>query len=219
MCIALAITLLFNAGGLCRGAGSVPTTSAIVLGICIDHKNGGAGDGYGSEDFVVGSGSSRERKKDSSFVPPVIYSVLGSLRHLAVGPVSIASLVMGTMLNEAVSYAQDPVLFVLRLLLQYKLTTVTDTVENLNQGKENSDNLSLSRLPREAYSGNANIKNSVYPFYCVFDGFRASINMLIHVLIDMLDLKCEQKVNIPCRASILKFMCVRGSASRIWFCI
>ncbi|CAK9174629.1 unnamed protein product [Ilex paraguariensis] len=36
----------------------------------------------------------------SSFVPPLIYSVLGSSRHLAVGPVSIASLVMGTMLSE-----------------------------------------------------------------------------------------------------------------------
>ncbi|GJW35020.1 RNA-directed DNA polymerase, eukaryota [Tanacetum coccineum] len=169
MCIALAIALLFNAGGLCRGAGSVPTTSAIVLGICIDHNNGGAGDGYGSEDFVVGSGSSRERKKDSSFVPPVIYSVLGSLRHLAVGPVSIASLVMGTMLNEAVSYAQDPVLY-------FKLAFDATLCENLNQGKENSDNLSLSRLPR-----------------------------------------CEQKVNIPCGASRLKFMCARGSTSRIWF--
>ncbi|KAI5660576.1 hypothetical protein M9H77_29369 [Catharanthus roseus] len=47
----------------------------------------------------------------SSFVPPLIYSVLGSSRHLAVGPVSIASLVMGTMLNEAVSYTDDPNLY------------------------------------------------------------------------------------------------------------
>ncbi|KAK2984878.1 hypothetical protein RJ640_008643 [Escallonia rubra] len=47
----------------------------------------------------------------SSFVPPLIYSVLGSSRHLAVGPVSIASLVMGTMLNEAVSYAEEPILY------------------------------------------------------------------------------------------------------------
>ncbi|KAI9161513.1 hypothetical protein LWI28_018151 [Acer negundo] len=47
----------------------------------------------------------------SSFVPPLIYSVLGSSRHLAVGPVSIASLVMGSMLGEAVSYTQDPILF------------------------------------------------------------------------------------------------------------
>ncbi|KAL8230360.1 hypothetical protein R6Q57_000138 [Mikania cordata] len=47
----------------------------------------------------------------SSFVPPLIYSVLGSSKHLAVGPVSIASLVMGTMLNEAVSYNKEPVLY------------------------------------------------------------------------------------------------------------
>nr|GEX44823.1 hypothetical protein [Tanacetum cinerariifolium] len=30
--------------------------------MCNDHNNGGAGDGYGSEDFVAGSGSSRKRK-------------------------------------------------------------------------------------------------------------------------------------------------------------
>ncbi|KAK1362957.1 putative sulfate transporter 3.4 [Heracleum sosnowskyi] len=47
----------------------------------------------------------------SSFVPPLIYSVLGSSRHLAVGPVSIASLVMGTMLNEKVSYIDQPTLY------------------------------------------------------------------------------------------------------------
>nr|GEZ39567.1 probable sulfate transporter 3.4 [Tanacetum cinerariifolium]GEZ39622.1 probable sulfate transporter 3.4 [Tanacetum cinerariifolium] len=49
--------------------------------------------------------------QDPSFVPPVICSVLGSSRDSAVGPVSIASLVMGTMLNKAVPYAQDPVLY------------------------------------------------------------------------------------------------------------
>ncbi|MFS7974245.1 putative SLC26A/SulP transporter, STAS domain, sulfate anion transporter, STAS domain superfamily [Helianthus anomalus] len=47
----------------------------------------------------------------SSFVPPLIYSVLGSSKHLAVGPVSIASLVMGTMLNDAVPYNKDPNLY------------------------------------------------------------------------------------------------------------
>ncbi|XP_051152253.1 probable sulfate transporter 3.4 isoform X2 [Andrographis paniculata] len=47
----------------------------------------------------------------SSFVPPLIYSVLGSSRHLAVGPVSIASLVMGTMLSGAVSSAKEPTLY------------------------------------------------------------------------------------------------------------
>lgn len=47
----------------------------------------------------------------SSFVPPLIYSLLGSSRHLAVGPVSIASLVMGSMLSEAVSPTEDPILY------------------------------------------------------------------------------------------------------------
>uniref|UniRef100_M4DRZ6 STAS domain-containing protein n=1 Tax=Brassica campestris TaxID=3711 RepID=M4DRZ6_BRACM len=47
----------------------------------------------------------------SSFGPPLIYSVLGSSKHLAVGPVSIASLVMGSMLSESVSPTQDPVLY------------------------------------------------------------------------------------------------------------
>ncbi|XP_062008306.1 probable sulfate transporter 3.4 [Rosa rugosa] len=47
----------------------------------------------------------------SSFVPPLIYSLLGSSRHLAVGPVSIASLVMGSMLSEAVSSTEEPILY------------------------------------------------------------------------------------------------------------
>uniref|UniRef100_A0A9I9DVH4 STAS domain-containing protein n=1 Tax=Cucumis melo TaxID=3656 RepID=A0A9I9DVH4_CUCME len=47
----------------------------------------------------------------SSFVPPLIYSILGSSRHLAVGPVSIASLVMGSMITEAVSYNEHPALY------------------------------------------------------------------------------------------------------------
>ncbi|CDP00782.1 unnamed protein product [Coffea canephora] len=47
----------------------------------------------------------------SSFVPPLIYAVLGSSRDLAVGPVSIASLIMGSMLRQEVSPATDPLLF------------------------------------------------------------------------------------------------------------
>ncbi|KAJ4957423.1 hypothetical protein NE237_024534 [Protea cynaroides] len=47
----------------------------------------------------------------SSFVPPLIYAILGSSRHLAVGPVSIASLVMGSMLEETVHHTEDPVLY------------------------------------------------------------------------------------------------------------
>ncbi|CAA6666271.1 unnamed protein product [Spirodela intermedia] len=45
----------------------------------------------------------------SSFVPPLVYAALGSSRDLAVGPVSIASLVMGSMLREAVS-PEEPAL-------------------------------------------------------------------------------------------------------------
>nr|XP_009763583.1 PREDICTED: probable sulfate transporter 3.3 [Nicotiana sylvestris]XP_016481917.1 PREDICTED: probable sulfate transporter 3.3 [Nicotiana tabacum] len=47
----------------------------------------------------------------SSFVPPLVYAVLGSSRDLAVGPVSIASLVLGSMLREVVSPTKDPILF------------------------------------------------------------------------------------------------------------
>eukprot|EP01018_Ginkgo_biloba_P022087 Gb_14054 [translate_table: standard] len=47
----------------------------------------------------------------SSFVPPLIYAILGSSRDLAVGPVSIASLLLGAMLREEVSPITDPVLY------------------------------------------------------------------------------------------------------------
>ncbi|XP_031286101.1 probable sulfate transporter 3.3 [Pistacia vera] len=47
----------------------------------------------------------------SSFVPPLVYAVLGSSRDLAVGPVSIASLILGSMLGQEVSPAKHPVLF------------------------------------------------------------------------------------------------------------
>nr|GLL41678.1 cation transporter [Ipomoea trifida] len=47
----------------------------------------------------------------SSFVPPLVYAVLGSSRDLAVGPVSIASLILGSMLRQEVSPSDDPNLF------------------------------------------------------------------------------------------------------------
>lgn len=47
----------------------------------------------------------------SSFVPPLVYAVLGSSKHLGVGPVSIASLLLGSMLSERVSPIQEPLLF------------------------------------------------------------------------------------------------------------
>ncbi|MCH97145.1 sulfate/bicarbonate/oxalate exchanger and transporter sat-1, partial [Trifolium medium] len=48
----------------------------------------------------------------SSFVPPLVYVVLGSSRDLAVGPVSIASLVLGSMLAEEVSPKTQLALFI-----------------------------------------------------------------------------------------------------------
>ncbi|XP_023913911.1 probable sulfate transporter 3.3 [Quercus suber] len=47
----------------------------------------------------------------SSFVPPLVYAVLGSSRDLAVGPVSIASLILGSMLRQEVSPSNNPLLF------------------------------------------------------------------------------------------------------------
>ncbi|KAK9282454.1 hypothetical protein L1049_005372 [Liquidambar formosana] len=47
----------------------------------------------------------------SSFVPPLIYSILGISRHLSAGPVSIASLVMATMISEKVSHFEEPALY------------------------------------------------------------------------------------------------------------
>ncbi|CAL0322029.1 unnamed protein product [Lupinus luteus] len=47
----------------------------------------------------------------SSFVPPLIYSMFGSSKHLCVGPVSIASMIMGSMLSESVSFTQQPTLY------------------------------------------------------------------------------------------------------------
>lgn len=51
-------------------------------------------------------------------MPPLVYSVLGSSKDLAVGPVSIASLIMGSMLTEVVEPNKDPYLF-----LQLSFTT------------------------------------------------------------------------------------------------
>ncbi|KAL2332394.1 hypothetical protein Fmac_019975 [Flemingia macrophylla] len=60
---------------------------------------------------IMGLCDHSENAADSSFVPPLIYSLLGSSKHLGVGPVSIASLVMGSMLSEKISYTQYPTLY------------------------------------------------------------------------------------------------------------
>ncbi|XP_074316178.1 sulfate transporter 3.1 isoform X2 [Silene latifolia] len=48
----------------------------------------------------------------SSFVPPLIYAMMGSSRDLAVGTVAVASLLTGSMLSSAVSPTENPKLFV-----------------------------------------------------------------------------------------------------------
>lgn len=45
------------------------------------------------------------RFADSSFVPPLIYAFMGSSRDIAIGPVAVVSLLMGTLLSNEI----DPV--------------------------------------------------------------------------------------------------------------
>jgi high affinity sulfate transporter 1 len=42
---------------------------------------------------------------DSSFVPPLIYAFMGSSRDIAIGPVAVVSLLLGTLLSNEI----DPV--------------------------------------------------------------------------------------------------------------
>ena len=48
---------------------------------------------------------------DSSFVPPLIYAVLGSSRDIAIGPVAVVSLLLGTLLRQEVSPTKEPALY------------------------------------------------------------------------------------------------------------
>ncbi|GLJ36225.1 hypothetical protein SUGI_0727240 [Cryptomeria japonica] len=48
----------------------------------------------------------------SSFVPPLIYAMLGSSKDMAVGPVAVASILLASMLTDEISPTQDPVLYV-----------------------------------------------------------------------------------------------------------
>ncbi|XP_022953301.1 sulfate transporter 3.1-like isoform X2 [Cucurbita moschata] len=47
----------------------------------------------------------------SSFIPPLIYAMMGSSKDLAVGTVAVASLLMGAMLGADVNAAQNPTLY------------------------------------------------------------------------------------------------------------
>ncbi|RXH88558.1 hypothetical protein DVH24_000157 [Malus domestica] len=67
--------------------------------------------GFTIASLAIPQGISYAKLANSSFVPPLTYYVLGSSGHIAVGPVSIASLVMGSMLSEVVSSTEDPILY------------------------------------------------------------------------------------------------------------
>ncbi|XP_027351617.1 sulfate transporter 3.1-like [Abrus precatorius] len=47
----------------------------------------------------------------SSFIPPLIYAMMGSSRDLAVGTVAVGSLLMASMLGREVNYNENPKLF------------------------------------------------------------------------------------------------------------
>lgn len=48
---------------------------------------------------------------DSSFVPPLVYAVLGSSKDLAVGTVAVGSLLTGAMLSKEVDAEKEPKLY------------------------------------------------------------------------------------------------------------
>ena len=46
---------------------------------------------------------------DSSFVPPLIYAFMGSSRDIAIGPVAVVSLLLGTLLQNEIDHTKHPV--------------------------------------------------------------------------------------------------------------
>lgn len=44
---------------------------------------------------------------DSSFVPPLVYAVLGTSRNIAIGPVAVVSLLLGELLKQELSPTED----------------------------------------------------------------------------------------------------------------
>ncbi|KAL2608193.1 hypothetical protein R1flu_026766 [Riccia fluitans] len=44
----------------------------------------------------------------SSFVPPLVYSALGSSRHIAIGPVAVVSILLGQLLKDEINPKTDP---------------------------------------------------------------------------------------------------------------
>lgn len=41
---------------------------------------------------------------DTSFVPPLVYAFMGSSRDIAIGPVAVVSLLLGTLLQGEINY-------------------------------------------------------------------------------------------------------------------
>ena len=45
---------------------------------------------------------------DSSFVPPMVYALMGSSRDIAIGPVAVVSLLLGTLLQNEIDPIKHP---------------------------------------------------------------------------------------------------------------
>jgi len=45
---------------------------------------------------------------DSSFVPPLVYACMGSSRDIAIGPVAVVSLLLGTLLRAEIDPNTSP---------------------------------------------------------------------------------------------------------------
>lgn len=45
---------------------------------------------------------------DSSFVPPLIYTFMGSSRDIAIGPVAVVSLLLGTLIRNEIDPTKNP---------------------------------------------------------------------------------------------------------------
>lgn len=48
---------------------------------------------------------------DTSVVPPLIYSVMGSSREIAIGPVAVVSLLLSAMIQKIVDPMADPLAY------------------------------------------------------------------------------------------------------------
>lgn len=46
---------------------------------------------------------------DSSFVPPLVYSFMGSSRDIAIGPVAVVSLLLGSLLSSEIDPTTNPI--------------------------------------------------------------------------------------------------------------